>query len=103
MNDKEYARLKKQWEIDDAVQYARDLIDDRDKAAYFQLQDDLYELGRRLKIYLADESVDEENVGIMRGEHGFWGAMYEAARTAAYYRGKEAGIDINTALGRVIF
>lgn len=79
----------------------------RFQAKYEALQDELAQVEKMTGIYLRDKNVDEENVledkSIHRYSADYWAAMIASASMAAGERGREAGIDINSILGRVIY
>lgn len=57
--------------------------------------------------YLTDTNVDDDSVmsddTLERGSLEYWKAMYSAASFAAGMRAEEDGIDINAALGKIIY
>ena len=87
------------------------------KQQYFALQADLEALEKTTGAYLADQSVDAENVfeGKPQEERqAFWNnwlpdnsplwlELVRAAGMAAGMRGEEAGLDINALMGRGIY
>ena len=71
--------------------------------AYRALQDELAVIEKATGLYLADEAIDAENVAINVNAPGYWEAMISAARDAAGFRAAEAGRDVNSLIGRVIY
>ena len=55
--------------------------------------------------YLTDESADLENIdeGLVKGTVKYWDALYSAAAFAAGVRGDDQGVNVNAALGYVIY
>jgi len=57
-------------------------------------------------VYLQDPMVDEENVlvnGMTEFSIGFWPAMCAAQASAAGMRAEDLGLDLNKAVGRVVY
>ena len=73
------------------------------ETAYRALQDELAAIEKTTGLYLADESVDHENVEMDENAHGYWNAMIDAAQFAAGQRAEVAGLDINALIGRDIY
>ena len=78
-----------------------------DYTTYRAFQDELYAIEEKFGgygcLYLADESVDHQNVCMNEGDDGYYAAMMKAAINAAAYRASEAGLNINELLGRTIY
>lgn len=71
---------------------------------YNDLQKELAAIEKATGLYLADENVDRENCGETEGNRcEDYGALYFAACMAAGQRAEEAGRDINSLIGRVIY
>uniref|UniRef100_A0AAU6VXZ7 Uncharacterized protein n=2 Tax=unclassified bacterial viruses TaxID=12333 RepID=A0AAU6VXZ7_9VIRU len=82
---------------------------------YQTLQADLAKIEKAMGVYLADESVDCENVSEGKSQEEkeaiwsgwmseeLWGEMYRAACMCAGTRAEEKGLDINALIGRVIY
>jgi hypothetical protein len=73
------------------------------QTAYRALQAELAAIEKATGVYLADESVDHENVELDENASGYWAAMIFAAEDAAAFRAADAGLDINAMIGRVIY
>jgi len=73
------------------------------ETAYRAMQAELAAIEKATGVYLADESVDHENVELDENAPGYWSAMIDAAGTAAGQRAEDAGYDINALIGRVIY
>lgn len=90
------------------------------KKDYEALQTELVSIEQATGLYLADESIDLENVdprpslsafedsdvgdkAYFSADSVWWNALYGAASMAAGQRAAEAGKDINVLLGRVIY
>lgn len=79
------------------------------KQDYYALVAELekIEISAPTRLYLTDECVDRENVlqctGVKETDENFWNRMYSAACDAAGIRAEGYGIDINAAIGRVIY
>lgn len=81
------------------------------RAKYEALQAELAALERSTGKYLADESVDLENIPqhiaatYLNGSapDEFWDSMHYAACSAAGMRAEEAGLDLNKLMGRSIY
>lgn len=85
------------------------------KAKYEALQAELEVIERATKVYLADGSIDRENVceGKSREDkvaiwsdymsEELWGELYKAAIDAAAFRAEDAGLDLNKLLGRNVY
>ncbi len=85
------------------------------KAKYEALQAELEVIERATRVYLADGSIDCQNVcegkspeeklaiwsGYMSDE--LWAEMYKAAVDAAAFRAEDAGLDLNKLIGRNIY
>ena len=54
-------------------------------------------------LYLADESVDHQNVCMNEDDEGYYDAMMSSAIVAAGERASEAGFNINLLLGRTVY
>ena len=70
---------------------------------YDNLQAGLAAIEKATGLYLADESVDHENVEMDENAPNYWNAMIDAAQFAAGQRAEVAGLDINALIGRVIY
>ncbi|AND74965.1 hypothetical protein pf16_42 [Pseudomonas phage pf16] len=78
---------------------------------YENLQDELKAIEARTGLYLADESVDRENLSaeiaalweVNWAPAEYWVEMHRQACSAAGMRAEEAGFDINELIGRVIY
>ena len=73
------------------------------ETAYRALQAELAAAEKATGLYLADESIDHENVEMDENASGYWEAMIYAAKDAAGGRAEVAGLDINALIGRVIY
>jgi hypothetical protein len=73
------------------------------ETAYRALQAELAAAEKATGLYLADESVDHENVEMDENATGYWAAMIDAAHMAAGLRAEDAGLDINALIGRDIY
>jgi len=81
------------------------------KADYEALNTELATIENAIGTYLADINVDHENIDatwkcggeILPTNPEFWSHMYSAACEAAGIRAEEAGLDINTLIGRAIY
>lgn len=85
------------------------------KEKYESLQAELEVIERATKVYLADGSIDCENVcegktqeekqAIWSGHMSddLWAEMYRAAVDAAAFRAEDAGLDLNKLIGRNIY
>lgn len=93
------------------------MIDQTYKAQYAALQTELQAIEKATGAYLADESVDIENVlegkseelkaefhmNYLNHDHSIYKELYQAACMAAGMRSEDAGIDINALIGRNIY
>ena len=73
------------------------------ETAYRALQNELVAAEKAYGLYLADESVDHENVEMDENAPGYWTAMIDTAVYSASFRAEDAGLDINVLIGRVIY
>jgi hypothetical protein len=70
---------------------------------YAMLQAELGNIEAKTGLYLADPSVDRENVMCSEDAPEFWGCMYAAACAAAGFRAEEHGQNINELIGTCIY
>ena len=73
------------------------------ETAYRALQAELAAAEKATGLYLADESIDHENVEMDENAPGYWTAMIDMAAYSASFRAEDAGFDINALIGRVIY
>ena len=75
------------------------------EADYDKLQAELTAIEAAHNVYLADQSVDAENLpeGIDASDPEYWSFMYSAACMAAGQRAEALGLNINALLGRTIY
>jgi len=80
------------------------------RSRYFQLLRHLDEVSKRHTdsvngnfVYIADESIDAENVALPPQAIGYWAAMYSAAASAAGSRAEGYGIELNKELGYIVY
>jgi len=77
------------------------------KAKYYELQANLAKLEKKHNLYLADQSVDLENVEWKATSFDYtneqYADLYSVACNAAGTRAAEAGFDINKLLNKVIY
>ena len=73
------------------------------ETAYRALQEELAVIEEATGLYLADEAIDAQNVEMDVNAPLYWDAMISAARDAAGFRAAEAGRDVNSLIGRVIY
>lgn len=66
---------------------------------YAELIEKLQAVEKATGLYLSDECVDRQNAGPNASD----AELYEVAVSAAAYRAEEAGRDINTLLGFVVY
>ena len=78
-----------------------------DYKTYRAFQDELYAIEEKFGgyscLYLADESVDHQNVCMNEDDEGYYDAMMSSAIMAAGERASEAGFNINLLLGRTVY
>lgn len=70
---------------------------------YYALYHDLMLLEKKTGLYLADETVDNENVTQGLSEENYWEAMINSAQASAGQRASDHGYDINLLIGRIIY
>lgn len=83
------------------------------KQRYFDLQNELETLEKTHRLYLADQSVDAENVlegkekgldlNFIASDSPIWDQLHRAACVAAGMRAEDAGVDLNALAGRIIY
>jgi hypothetical protein len=72
-------------------------------STYLKLQLELEAIEKEYNVYLYDQGIDHENVGLNESNVDYWTRMIEAACNAAGYRASEVGLNINDLIGRNIY